>query len=358
LRCGATPEAPRIGLEHVLYPVPDAPETLFVDAALLDCSCPVCSVAIGAGVAVGAGAAVGTVVGSFAGDLTVADALLAALCVVFWSVESDDAVGVGVGPAVSGLISVLLAQRALIPIRTAMQRQRQFVADAAHELRTPLAIMRTTGEVGMNEPATQQATIEQMLAENAHLTRLVDDLSLLARADNAAIQIQSLPVNLAGLAMDTVTELQPLAEVQGLSLSAEADAPLLVSGDMMRLRQLMLILLDYAFKHAPEGGDVTVAVQRSSGRALIQVRDTGPGIAPADLPRIFDRFYRSDRARTGEGSGLGLAIGRWIVEAHGGSIGAANATNGGAVFTVTLPLLRSSGAARAAATPYSPHSGD
>jgi signal transduction histidine kinase len=263
-----------------------------------------------------------------------------------------------VGLAVSGLISALLAQRALIPIRTAMQRQRQFVADAAHELRTPLAIMRTTGEVGMNEPATQQATIEQMLAENAHLTRLVDDLSLLARADNAAIQVESLPVDLAELTADTVSELQPLAEVQGLSLSAEADGPLFVSGDMMRLRQLMLILLDNAFKHTPEGGEVMIAVQRASGRAQIQVRDTGPGIAPADLPRIFDRFYRSDRARTGEGSGLGLAIGRWIVEAHGGSIGAANAMNGGAIFTVTLPLPRSSGAARAATTPYSSQSGD
>lgn len=246
------------------------------------------------------------------------------------------------GLLVSAGISAVLVQRALKPIRIAVQRQRDFVADAAHELRTPLAIQRTVGEVGLAGDAAgnHEATVEQMLAENKHLTRLVDDLSLLARADSQAVSIMPARMNLSSLVQDTTSELEPLAEERGMRLAADVGANVWVLGDVMRLRQLLLVLLDNAFKYSPPGGSVEVRLQTSGGRAQLQVRDSGPGIDPADLPRIFDRFYRADKARTGEGSGLGLAIARWIVEAHGGQLHAGNATPHGAMLTATLPVTR------------------
>ncbi len=247
------------------------------------------------------------------------------------------------GLLVSAGISALLVQRALTPIRIAVQRQRDFVADAAHELRTPLAIQRTVGEVGLADDTAgnHEATVEQMLAENKHLTRLVDDLSLLARADSHAVSITPARMNLSSLVQDTTSELEPLAEERGMRLAADVGANVWVLGDVMRLRQLLLVLLDNALKYTPTGGSVEVRLQQTSGgRAQLQVSDSGPGIDPVDLPRIFDRFYRADKARTGEGSGLGLAIARWIVEAHGGQLQAGNATPHGAMLTATLPVTR------------------
>jgi signal transduction histidine kinase len=256
-------------------------------------------------------------------------------------------VGALLGLIGSGAVSALLAQRALSPIRTAMQRQRDFVADAAHELRTPLAIMRTVGEVGMAAPSTDelQATVAQMLGENQHLTRLVDDLSLLARTDSNAVSIERRPADLSALINDTAAELSYLAEERGVTLDRTIVQNIQVQGDALRLRQLLLILLDNALKHTPDGGTVRLELSARGGRARLQVVDSGPGIAAADLPHIFDRFYQADHARTGQGSGLGLSIARWIVDAHGGSIQAGNAAPHGATFTVTLPLLRSSGRA-------------
>jgi len=246
------------------------------------------------------------------------------------------------GLITSGGISVALVGRALRPIRAAMQRQRAFVADAAHELRTPLAIQRTVGEVVMAEPSPDdlQAAVAQMLGENQHLTKLVEDLSLLARADTNAVSIERRPVDLSSLVAETTHELAYLAEEKGVSLHAEVKDHITTVGDILRLRQLLLILLDNALKHSPAGGALDVRLSPQDDRVSLQVRDSGPGIEPADLPQIFDRFYRSDRARTGQGSGLGLAIGKWIVEAHGGQIRAGNASPYGAVFTVTLPLAR------------------
>lgn len=246
------------------------------------------------------------------------------------------------GLLISSGISVVLVRRALDPIRAAMQRQRDFVADAAHELRTPLAIQRTVAEVGLTEDRFEdrEATIEQMLVENRHLTRLVDDLSLLARADSNAVAINHDRMDLSELVAGTASELVPLAEEQGVRLTSEVSSGIWVLGDAMRLRQLLLVLLDNALKHTPSGGEVIVRLGARSGRAQLSVLDTGPGIDPAHLPRIFDRFYRVDKARSGEGSGLGLAIARWIVQAHSGHIQAENRAPHGAIFTATLPVLR------------------
>jgi signal transduction histidine kinase len=186
-----------------------------------------------------------------------------------------------------------------------------------------------------------ETTIEQMLGENQHLTRLVEDLSLLARADTDAVSIDRRQVDLSTLVADTSRELSYLAETQGHTLQMEVAGGIQVTGDILRLRQLLLILIDNALKHTPTGGTVTVRLSASHGtRARLEVSDSGTGIDPPDLQQIFDRFYRADKARTGEGTGLGLAIARWIVEAHGGHIEAGNIAPHGAVFTVTLPMTR------------------
>jgi signal transduction histidine kinase len=185
-----------------------------------------------------------------------------------------------------------------------------------------------------------QQTVAQMLSENRHLTRLVDDLSLLARTDTGAVVIDRRPVDLSDLLSRTAEEISYLAADRGIDLPADVQENITALGDVLRLRQLFLILLDNALKHTQDGGAVHVRLSADGHRARLEVADTGPGIAPADLPRIFDRFYRGDASRTGEGTGLGLAIARWIVEAHGGQIAAGNATPHGAVFTVTLPVAR------------------
>lgn len=245
----------------------------------------------------------------------------------------------------SGAVSLVLVRRALRPIRTAIQRQRDFVADAAHELRTPLAIQRTVAEVGLGDAdGHPEMLVEQMLVENRHLTRLVDDLSLLARADSQAVSITQTPMNISSLVAETVLEIEPLAEERGMHLVARPEANVWVLGDVMRLRQLLLVLLDNALKYTSPGGSVEVSLETVRDRAQLQVRDSGPGIPPADLPRIFDRFYRANKARTGEGSGLGLAIAKWIVEAHGGQLQAGNASPHGAVFTAMLPTTRAKAA--------------
>ncbi|MDB5057838.1 MAG: histidine kinase [Chloroflexi bacterium] len=248
----------------------------------------------------------------------------------------------GFGILASAGISVVLARRALQPIQLAMRRQRDFVADAAHELRTPLAIMRTAAELGLADDSQgeQQRALEQTLAQNNHLTRLVESLSLLARADSGAITLDRAVVDLSGLAEESVEAVEMLAEDRGIRLSTQSQPGIRAFGDIGRLRQLLFILLDNALKYTPEGGSVLLSVVAQSGMARLEIRDTGPGIDPQDLPRLFDRFYRADRARTGEGTGLGLAIGRWIAEAHGGRIVATNAPDGGALFTVTLPLAK------------------
>ena len=246
-----------------------------------------------------------------------------------------------IGLAASAGVSTILVSRTLQPIRRAMQRQRDFVADAAHELRTPLAIQRTVGEIGMAEPSAEElhATVEQMLGENRHLTRLVEDLSLLARTDTDAITIEHRPVDLSALVDETAQELSYLAADRDMRLDSDVQSGITVSGDILRLRQLLLILLDNALKHTPAGGDVRVTLTSDGTRARLQVADSGPGIPTGDLARVFDRFYRADQARTREGTGLGLAIAKWIVDAHGGRIQAANGPAGGAVFNVTLPKV-------------------
>jgi signal transduction histidine kinase len=174
------------------------------------------------------------------------------------------------------------------------------------------------------------------------MVRLTTDLLTLARTDRGELELMTAPIDLAGLAGDVVRRMAPLAQQKGVDLSAvpEGRAPI-VDADPDRVQQVLLILLDNAVKHTPSGGRVTVHVREQGGRGVLEVADTGEGIAPEHLGRIFDRFYRADpaRSRSHGGTGLGLAIARMLVEAHGGEISVNSALGAGTRVTVRLPFV-------------------
>jgi len=242
------------------------------------------------------------------------------------------------------------AGRALVPIRgaidrreAALRRQREFAANASHELRTPLTVIRTSVtdlRRNADQPLGAVGTaLDDIDAETAHLAALVDDLLMLARTDAGTMEMEQVPVDLADVAVDAAGSLTPMAAERGVAVVADP-LPAVVDGDPLRLRQLVTILVDNAVAHTPAGGSVTVRVRSDGETAALIVEDTGPGIRPDDLPRVFERFWRADGAPSG-GTGLGLAIAAWIVERHGGRIEAANRPEGGARFEARIPLRAS-----------------
>ena len=236
-------------------------------------------------------------------------------------------------------VGYVLSGRALVPIRESLRRQRAFAADASHELRTPLAIVRTSLEHLRRHPEAQVAdvgdTIEDIDAGVTRLTDIVDELLLLARADSGVAEIERRDVELAELALEAVEAMNGAATARGSQVELEVE-PVELVGDPARLRQLISLLIDNALRHGPAGQRVLVRLRATPGAAIIEVDDQGPGIEPADLPHLFERFYRGAGAPPG-GTGLGLAIASWIVDRHGGSIRAENLSTHGARFTVRLP---------------------
>jgi signal transduction histidine kinase len=246
-----------------------------------------------------------------------------------------------------------IAGRTLRPIATALQRQRDFTADASHELRTPLALVRGNAELLQRHPeepiAAYGDVVQDIVDESDRLSRLVSDLLTLARADSGHIQVARAPVDLSALAAELLQKVEPLAHDKGLVLRGEIAPGVGVAGDADRLRQLGLILLDNAVRYAQTGAVTLRAARDGHHGALLAVRDTGPGIAGEHLPRLFDRFYRTDAARSAEsgGTGLGLAIARWIAEAHGGRITVSSTVGRGSTFTVHLPRVAAGAMVRA-----------
>jgi heavy metal sensor kinase len=219
---------------------------------------------------------------------------------------------------------------------------RRFTADASHELRTPLTAIRTEAEVALSRPlspADYQQLLGSILEEWERLTRLTDQLLALSREDaGIARPIREL-VDLSAQVEGAVETMRPLAEAKKLGLHAESRETIKIHGDGARLREVFYNLLDNAIKYTPEGGSIAVVLRRQGPTAVITVHDTGIGIPAEHLPRVFDRFYRVDKARSREegGTGLGLSIAKAIVTAHGGQIELASVLNQGTTCTVTLP---------------------
>jgi two-component system sensor histidine kinase CiaH len=258
-----------------------------------------------------------------------------------------------VGGGLLGLLLSLaaawfLSGRALIPIQQAFQRQQEFVADASHELRTPLTVLRSATDLlnqHRDEPLEGNGELfDDLRAEIARMERLAQDLLTLARSDTGGLELMTAPLEIADVASEVVRRTTPLARSEGVQLTLQAETQAsTVEVDPDRVQQVLLILIDNAIKHTPAGGSVTVQVRRHGQAAQVSVLDTGSGIAPEELPRIFDRFYRADRARAHDqgGTGLGLAIAKMLVEAHGGQLQLTSTVGVGTQATISLPLASS-----------------
>ena len=254
--------------------------------------------------------------------------------------------GGGLGLLLSLAGAWFLAGRALVPIHQAFRRQQEFIADASHELRTPLTVLRSATDL-LNQRRAESLEangelFDDIRAEIARMERLASDLLTLARSDRGELELLVAPVDLASVAADVVRRTAPLAQAHHLELACEApppSSPATVEADPDRLQQVLLILVDNAIKHTPAGGRVDVRVRSDASHAIVEVIDTGAGIAPEDLPRVFDRFYRADKARSQGGTGLGLAIARMLVHAHGGELSLTSAVGEGTRVSVRLPRL-------------------
>jgi len=231
-------------------------------------------------------------------------------------------------------------------LEDSFRRITQFTADASHELRTPVAIIRTTAEVARRRPraaSEYEAALDRILAESERTSELIEDLMLLARADAHIEEFASEPVELVPLVKQACSGVRVLAEARGLELAIGALESLTISGDSRSLRRLILVLLDNAIKYSKPGGRIDVGVTLcNTGAPVIarlEVRDDGAGIAAEDLPHVFERFYRAskDRSRAAGGAGLGLSIARAIVERHGGKIELESTLGEGTTARVFLP---------------------
>jgi len=225
----------------------------------------------------------------------------------------------------------------------AFKRITQFTADASHELRTPTALIRTTAELSLRrdrDNAEYREALGQVLEEAERMGILVDSLMTLARMDSGAEALSFVTVDIASILREASSAGQPLGDAKQIDIRREIpDEPVLVDGDPHALRRLFLILIDNAVKYTPSGGSVSISLQADGNEAIARVRDTGIGISQDDLPFIFDRFYRADKARSREtGAGLGLSIARWIAKAHRASIHADTAIGAGSNFEIRLPL--------------------
>lgn len=227
-------------------------------------------------------------------------------------------------------------------LETSFERQRQFVQDASHELRTPLAAIRTNIEVTEMDPDASadeyRSLMETVKAQTARLTHLSEDLLLLTSEDKDSIEKEA--VDLTALAHEVVNQLTPLAEPRGVSLAVEAPDELLVETSPDLFYRCVSNLVDNAIKYSGDGSTVTIRVAAAGQQARLQVADNGAGIPPADVGKIFNRFYRVDRGRSRRegGSGLGLAIVQDLVEALGGQVGVQSTIGTGTTFTITVPV--------------------
>lgn len=247
--------------------------------------------------------------------------------------DVDDEIGRLIG-TFNGMIARLDAS---------FEQMKQFSADASHELRTPLTVMRTQLESALGSRISHsevKRVVAQCLDEAIRMGSILENLLLLGRGDSGKPAIARERVRLDDLLRDTYDETVILASQKSIVVKIENTDNVLIWGDKERLRQMMLNLVDNAIKYSPEGGLITLSLGHSDGHATLVVRDQGIGIPKSEISRIFDRFYRVDRARsrTLGGSGLGLAIVKWIVEAHGGTIAVKSAVDRGSEFTVTLPV--------------------
>ena len=216
---------------------------------------------------------------------------------------------------------------------------RQFTADASHELRTPLAILMGELEVALRSPKSAEQYRNIMVSaqeEVSRLSQVVRNLLELSKAESGQVKIDTEKLNISSLLSDICEDIELLAEEKNQKLETKIEPNVMILGDRVRLHQAFLNIVENSVKYTPERGSILVRLLRESGKAVLRVSDTGIGIPEEDLPHIFDRFYRVDKARSQDvqGNGLGLAIVKWIIEAHHGTITVESIAGKGTIFTV------------------------
>ena len=244
---------------------------------------------------------------------------------------------------IASAIGYYMAGRALIPLKEAYDKQKQFAADASHELRTPLAVVMASADLLLADPSIENPFLRQVLedlkSEVKKMTNLVSDLLMVARSDNNALKVKIQRLDLTEILKQVIRTMTPIAEKKNIRLAGENFTKAMINADEQRIKQLTIILVDNAIKYTPEGGAVLVLLEKvDNARVIFSVIDSGIGIAPEDLDKVFERFYRVDKTRSREmgGNGLGLAIAAEIVKIHEGKISVASKFGEGTKFTVEL----------------------
>jgi signal transduction histidine kinase len=236
---------------------------------------------------------------------------------------------------------VFLARISSGPVESIVEQMRTFMADASHELRTPVTVLRTEAEVALARPggdADSRRALAVIASEAARLSGVVEDLLILAGGDGRRLAVERAPAYLDDVVSDAVSAFGTVARQRDVTLSLAHFEEAPVSGNVVLLRRLVAALIDNAIKYTPAGGRVDVSVRAVETSVRVDVADTGIGIDGEALPRVFDRFFRTDRARaSAQGTGLGLPIARWIAEAHDGRLTVASTPGEGTLVTLLLP---------------------
>jgi len=253
------------------------------------------------------------------------------------------------GLSITGLVCMLfsllgsfyMANKAMVPIKKAWQQQKEFLADASHEFRTPLAVIQTNLELVRDNPEetvqSQDHWLSNIYEETICMTKLVESLLFLARADSHQQLLSMAHIRLDQAVLAAAELFRPIAVSKGVNLSLEIKAEIFYWGDEDKLRQVVSILLDNAIRHTPINGILTVILDKVPQGILLSVKDTGEGINPDHQDKIFERFYQSDFSRSKGGTGLGLSIAKWIIESHGGTIKLVSTLGKGSTFEIVLP---------------------
>ncbi|MUT68818.1 cell wall metabolism sensor histidine kinase WalK [Paenibacillus sp. NEAU-GSW1] len=253
-------------------------------------------------------------------------------------------IGIGIGAILSVIAGYALARRALVPIQKAWDKQQQFIADASHELRSPLSVVHGQMQLLLRHPdhtiEDESVAIAAILKETKRMSNMVGGLLLLARGDSHEEEIVCKPVRIDGIIKEIANNMEPIMDYKQLRLQLHVEgAELLIHGDEDRLMQLFMILIDNAIKFTQEQGQIDLECFRQGKSVVVTVKDNGAGISERDLPLVFNRFYKGDSARDrGEhGAGLGLSIASWIVDQHRGSVHISSEVGCGTTVTIRFP---------------------
>jgi two-component system, OmpR family, sensor histidine kinase CiaH len=251
-------------------------------------------------------------------------------------------IGCGIGIICAVASGYFLAGRSLVPIKNAWDKQQEFVSDASHELRTPLAVIQAKTDLLFRNPnATIQDRIHDVSTiskESRRLSKLVTNLLTLARSDSNQLEMKKQEFQLEELLKEIMLQFEDIALYQEKELGLDAPEAIKFCGDKERIHQLIVILLDNALKYTNKGGEIQLSCRQSHSSVSLMVKDNGIGIPEQDIPRIFDRFFQSDKARTAaDGTGLGLSIAKWIIDKHHGKIKVNSGFGKGTTIEITFP---------------------